>query len=650
MIDAMIIEQVKDSANIEDIVGEYVNLKRRGVNYIGLCPFHNEKTPSFTVSPSKGICKCFGCGGGGNVFNFIMQIESLSFVESVRFLAKKYGIEIEEKEETPEEKEAKNLRESMMVATDFADKHFQKNLWETKEGKAIGLEYFRHRELRDDIVKKFNLGYALEEKTAFTKFAQKKGYKLSILTACGLTIQRENWKIDRFAGRVIFPIHSVSGRTIGFGGRIMKTSDKTAKYLNSPESDIYHKSRVLYGIFQAKKAITQNDKCFLVEGYTDVISMHQSGIDNVVASSGTALTEDQIRLIKRFTNNVTVIYDGDAAGIKASMRGIDMLLQQGMHVKIIALPEGDDPDSFAKSRSASDLAEFIRENELDFIKFKTKLLLGNTENDPYTKTQAIKSIIESIAQISDPLARSEYISTCSVMLDRDEKLLYDEVVKIIHKKTDDFQKRKYIDSKRQTFIQNKPTQPYNKETLISSSEEPEIKAILRVAIKFFFEYIAEDENGKPINVATFILNELIEDELIPQEEPFASCFRLLTDILNEDILVGTSAEDFMTHNVNNGVATLCIEILSEKYTESKRWSDKKHFHEDEKDILHSLVPRLINEYKLKCVKGYMTKLEGEISKLNNECFDKAVELQKEYQKLRSIASEISKRLDRPSIS
>ncbi|MFV0346892.1 MAG: DNA primase [Bacteroidales bacterium] len=649
MINEIVIEQVKDSANIEDVVGEYVNLKRRGVNFIGLCPFHNEKTPSFTVSPSKGICKCFGCGGGGNVFNFIMQIENLNFIESVKFLAKKYGIEIEEKEETPEEKEAKNLRESMMVATDFADNYFQKNLWETKEGKAIALEYFRQRELRDDIIKKFNLGYALEEKAAFTKHAQKKGYKLAILTACGLTIQRDDWKIDRFAGRVMFPIHSVSGRTIGFGGRVMKTSDKAAKYLNSPESEIYHKSRVLYGIFQAKKAITQNDKCFLVEGYTDVISMHQSGIENVVASSGTALTDDQIRLIKRFTNKVTVIYDGDAAGIKASMRGIDLLLQQGMHIKIIALPEGEDPDSFAKARTASELELFINENEMDFIKFKTKLLLDGTENDPYAKTQAIKSIIESIAQINDPLSRAEYISTCSSMLGRDEKLLYDEVAKIIHKKSDDFQKKKYFDAKRQASKQNITEQNTANRSSVATSEDLEIRALLRMLIKYFNVDIAEDEDGKPISVGFYILNDLINDELIPTTEPFASSFDTLINILKGEI-VETEIENYMIHNINNDIAALCIEILSEKYTESRRWSDGKHAHETEKDILYTIVPKLLNEYKFKCVKGYMAEIQDKIANLSNDDFDKVIELQKEYQKLRYIASEISKQLDRPSIS
>ncbi|MFV0483964.1 MAG: DNA primase [Bacteroidales bacterium] len=650
MIDEIIIEQIKESANIEDIVGEYVRLKRRGVNFIGLCPFHNEKTPSFTVSPSKGICKCFGCGGGGNIFNFIMQIENLSFVESVKFLAKKYGIEIEEKEETAEEKEAKNLRESMMVATDFADKHFQRNLWETKEGKAIALEYFRQRGLRDDIIKKFNLGYALEEKLAFTTFAQKKGYKLSVLTASGLTIQRDDWKVDRFAGRVMFPIHSVSGRTIGFGGRVMSTSDKSAKYLNSPESEIYHKSRVLYGIFQAKKTITQKDKCFLVEGYTDVISMHQAGIENVVASSGTALTDEQIRLIKRFTNNVTVVYDGDAAGIKASMRGIDMLLHQGMHIKIIALPEGEDPDSFAKTRSASELDEFIAENEMDFIKFKTKLMLDESENDPYAKTQAIRSIVESVAQINDPISRAEYISVCSAMLGRNESLLYDEVAKIIHKKSEDTQKRKYFDDRRQMSIQNKTSPNIPEKKIALGDRGLEVRALLRITIKYFAEEFAQDEDGNPMTVGSFVLTDLIEDDLIPSEEPFATCFNLLVRVLDGNVKIESDVESFMTHNINNDVAGLSIELLSEKYTESKRWSDKKHFHESEGDILCNLVPKLLNEYKLKCVKEYMSAVQSKIANLSNEDFDEMLELQKEYQKYRYIASEISKSLDRPSIS
>ncbi|HRW63730.1 MAG TPA: DNA primase, partial [Bacteroidales bacterium] len=359
----------------------------------GLCPFHNEKTPSFTVSPSKGIYKCFGCGKGGNSVNFIMEHEHLGYPEALKYLAKKYNIEVVEKEQTVEEIQQQNERESLLIVSKFANSYFQENLHKSDEGRAIGLSYFKERGFRDEIIKKFELGYSPEKRDALTSWAQKSGYKLEFLEKSGLSIISETGQYDRFRGRVMFPIHGLSGNVIGFGGRILKTDAKTAKYLNSPESEIYHKSQVLYGMFYAKQSITQNDKCYLVEGYTDVISMHQSGIENVVASSGTSLTVEQIRLIKRFTPNVTIIYDGDAAGIKASLRGIDLVLEQGLNVRVLLLPDGEDPDSFAKSHSASELLDFIRKNEEDFITFKTRLLSEEAKNDPVKKANLISDIV-----------------------------------------------------------------------------------------------------------------------------------------------------------------------------------------------------------------------------------------------------------------
>ncbi|NQU33049.1 MAG: DNA primase, partial [Bacteroidetes bacterium] len=340
MIDHSTIERIIDAAEISEVVSDFVTLRKRGVNQLGLCPFHNEKTPSFTVSPAKGIFKCFGCGKGGNSVNFIMEHENLTYPEALKWLAKKFNIEVEEKEESEEQKQQKDDRESMMIVSSYAQKFFTRYLWEENEGRTIGLSYFRERSFRDDILKKFEVGFAPDGKTPFTEAAQREGYKIDFLEKTGLSIIRDDWQRDRFAGRVMFPIHNLAGRVIAFGGRILKEDKKTAKYLNSPESDIYHKSRVLYGIFQAKREISKTDRCYLVEGYTDVLSMHQAGIENVVASSGTALTPDQIRMVKRFTPNITIIYDGDEAGIKASLRGIDLILEEGMNVKILLLPQG----------------------------------------------------------------------------------------------------------------------------------------------------------------------------------------------------------------------------------------------------------------------------------------------------------------------
>ena len=388
MIDQATIDRIMDAAQIVDVVSEFVTLRKRGVNYIGLCPFHNEKTPSFSVSPSKGVCKCFSCGKGGNVVHFIMEHEQLSYYEALKWLAKKYNIEIKERELTDEEKQAHSLRESLFVVNQFASEYFQDILYNNIDGQRIGMTYLRGRGFRDDIIKKFQLGYSTDNHNALARAAIQKGYKEEFLVKTGLCYRKEDGTLrDRFWGRVIFPVHTISGKVVAFGGRVLSAATKNVqmKYVNSPESEIYHKSRELYGIFFAKQAIVRQDRCFLVEGYTDVISMHQSGIENVVASSGTALTSDQIRLIHRFTNNITVLYDGDGAGIKASIRGIDMLLEEGMNVKVCLLPDGDDPDSFARKHNATDYQAYINDHEVDFIRFKTNLLMKEAGKDPIQK-------------------------------------------------------------------------------------------------------------------------------------------------------------------------------------------------------------------------------------------------------------------------
>lgn len=431
MIDQPTIDRILDAANIVDVVSEFVTLRKRGINYVGLCPFHTDKTPSFYVSPAKNICKCFACGEGGTAVHFIMKHEQLNYFDALRYLAKKYNIEIQERELTDKEKQRKSDRESMLIVNSWAQQYFTTQLYEHVEGKTVGLRYFAERGFREDTIRKFQLGYSLDKRDALYKEATKNGYKKEFLEKTGLVIAYDNGGVnDRFRGRVIFPVHTLSGKVVAFGGRVLKKDEKTAKYVNSPESEIYHKSNELYGIYFAKQAIVKEDRCFLVEGYTDVISMHQAGIENVVASSGTALTQGQIRLIHRFTSNITVLYDGDAAGIKAALRGIDLLLEDGMNVKVVLLPDGEDPDSFARKHNASQFSEFIKQSETDFIRFKTRLLLDDAGTDPIKRSALITDIIHTVAIIPDNIARSIYIRECSAMMEIDEQVLLNEVNKI----------------------------------------------------------------------------------------------------------------------------------------------------------------------------------------------------------------------------
>ena len=431
MIDQPTIDRILDAANIVDVVSEFVTLRKRGINYVGLCPFHTDKTPSFYVSPAKNICKCFACGEGGTAVHFIMKHEQLNYFDALRYLAKKYNIEIQERELTDKEKQRKSDRESMLIVNSWAQQYFTTQLYEHVEGKTIGLRYFAERGFREDTIRKFQLGYSLDKRDALYKEATKNGYKKEFLEKTGLVIAYDNGGVnDRFRGRVIFPVHTLSGKVVAFGGRVLKKDEKTAKYVNSPESEIYHKSNELYGSYFAKQAIVKEDRCFLVEGYTDVISMHQAGIENVVASSGTALTQGQIRLIHRFTSNITVLYDGDAAGIKAALRGIDLLLEDGMNVKVVLLPDGEDPDSFARKHNASQFSEFIKQSETDFIRFKTRLLLDDAGTDPIKRSSLITDIIRTVAIIPDNIARSIYIRECSAMMEIDELVLLNEVNKI----------------------------------------------------------------------------------------------------------------------------------------------------------------------------------------------------------------------------
>lgn len=458
MIDQATIDKIMAATDIVDVVSDFVSLRRRGANYWGLCPFHDDRSPSFSVSPSKGVCKCFSCGKGGSAIHFIMEHEQLSYYEALKYLAKKYNIEVHEKELSDEERQKRSERENMFVINTFAQEFFSKSLLETDEGRSVGLAYFKERGFNEDIIRKFGLGYSPEKRDALAVEAQKRGYKIDYLLKTGLCRETQEGRIyDLFSGRVMFPVYSVSGKVVAFGGRILKSGVKISKYFNSPESDIYHKSDELYGIYQAKRAIEKERRCYLVEGYTDVLSMHQSGIENVVASSGTALTHGQIRLIHRFTDNITVLYDGDAPGIKASLRGIDLLLQEGLNIKVVLLPDGEDPDSFSKSQSAESFTRYIKEHETDFIRFKTQLLLEDAGEDPIKRADIISNIVESISLIPDAIVRSVYVQECSRLLQIDEQVLLSELNKRRQKRAEQqFSRERYNQERQSAATTNAP--------------------------------------------------------------------------------------------------------------------------------------------------------------------------------------------------
>ncbi|HQL69908.1 MAG TPA: DNA primase, partial [Bacteroidales bacterium] len=515
MIDQATIDKIVDTARIEDVIQDFLPLKRRGVNMIGLCPFHNEKTPSFTVSPAKGIFKCFGCGKGGNSVHFIMEHEQLDWLGAIKYLAKKYRIEVEERELSEEEKLQGSERESMMIVNAFAQKYFSTTLTENEEGIAIGLSYFRERGFHDNIIEKFQLGYCPDGRNKFTEHALKNGYKLEYLEKTGLTIVKENFTSDRYSGRVIFPIQGISGRVIAFGGRTLKTDKTVAKYVNSPESLVYHKSQTLYGIYQSKNAIIRENKTYLVEGYTDVISLHQAGIENVVASSGTSLTREQIALIRRFSENVTILYDGDPAGIKASLRGIDMLLEEGLNIKVLLFPDGEDPDSFARKHNYTSLIKYFAENEQDFIHFKLKLLSEDAMNDPVKRSAMISDIVRSVSVIGDNIKRNVYLQECSRLLDIDESTLFRETAKYRKKQFEDKRKQEERENLRNQVNITPPLPGFVTDEYCESHEKELIRLLLlfgnhRILLRF-------SEGGNmhecEISIADYIIQEIRNDEL-----------------------------------------------------------------------------------------------------------------------------------------
>ncbi len=565
MIKKETIDVIIDTARIEEVVGDFVVLKRRGSNLIGLCPFHNEKTPSFNVSPARGIYKCFGCGKGGNAVNFIMEHEQFSYPDALRFLAARYQIKVEEDERSPEQDRDQMLRESLLVVTEYARKFFSEQLHQTDEGKSIGLSYFTERGFTDATIEKFQLGYSPESWTAFTDSAIKNGYQLEYLEKAGFTIVNGEKKFDRFRGRVMFPIHNVTGKVIAFGARILKSDPKAAKYVNSPESDIYHKSKILYGISFAKKSIVAKDECFLVEGYTDVISMHQTGIENVVASSGTALTVEQIRLIGRYTKNITVLYDGDPAGIKASLRGIDLILEEGLNVKVVLFPDGDDPDSFAKKHSSYETAAYIAENAVDFIRFKTSLLLKDVANDPVRKAGLIRDIVETIAKIPDPIIRSTYTRECATLLDISESILIGELNKIIRK---NIGKQLPVTPDETDEMMTEVIAPPQPVTDHNNKEHQEAD-IIRLLINYgyhdlFFEEQVTERQTEIITekVMSFLVHEIEQDQIAFDNSVYGKVFSIFSSLVHQSKEYNAN---LLIHHDDAEVRQVAADMLSVKY-------------------------------------------------------------------------------------
>lgn len=642
MIDQGTIDRIFEASQIIDVVQDYVTLKRRGVNYLGLCPFHNEKTPSFTVSPAKNIYKCFGCGKGGNPVNFVMEHEKISYYEALKHLARRYNIDVVETQQSEEAIQQKTDRESMLIVSDFARKSFVHNLYEEDEGRTIGLSYFKERGFRDDTIKKFELGYCLEVRDHFTKKAQKEGFKLEYLVKTGLTVHNEGYSpFDRFSGRVMFPIHDLTGKVIAFGGRVMKTDKKIAKYLNSPESEIYHKSNVLYGIFHAKKTIIQENKCYLVEGYTDVISMHQAGIENVVASSGTSLTVEQIRLIKRFTNNITVLYDGDPAGMKASLRGIDLILEEGMNVRVILLPEPEDPDSFSRKHSTTELTEYLHKNETDFIHFKTNLLLSDAENDPIKRAQAISEIVKSIAIVPDAITRSLLLRECSMLLQVEEGVLVTEVAN---------QRRTAAEKK---FTRESPaviSQPLDQKTVnpleindLEVVEKEIVRLMLNYATTPLFELKNEDDEViREITVEEYLVQEIERDELEFNHQLYRRIFQEYQHFVNNGQLIDIK---FFINHPEPEVSRTAADLVAQKYELSKRFKKKEIFIETEEMKLKTIVPEIVLTYKSKRINLMIKQMQSQLLQLQKDGNpDGFTEVQQRLILLNNLKRELSKTL------
>ncbi len=642
MIDRATIQRVMDATDIVDVVKEFVTLRKSGANYKGLCPFHNERTPSFSVSPAKQLCKCFSCGKGGNAVHFLMELEQMTYPEAIKWLGRKYGIEVKEKELTDTERIEQSERESMFALNEWANNYFQNILHDNVDGVAIGMAYFRSRGFRDDIIRKFNLGYSLEQRDAFAKAAMAHGFSKEYLLKTGLCYQTEDGHLfDRYHGRVIFPVHTVSGRVVAFGGRVLNTEKhkNVGKYVNSPESEIYSKSHELYGLYQAKQAIVKHGRCFLVEGYTDVISMHQSGVENVVASSGTSLTEGQIRLLHRFTENITVLYDGDAAGIKASLRGIDMLLAEGLNIKVLLLPDGDDPDSFARKHRSEEFQNYIDQHQVDFIKFKTDLLLKGAEGDPIKRAELITDVVHSISVIPNEVVRQMYIKESAVALSVNEELIVNEINKQHRKQVSSDYSGDENKQQTDTSAEHSTTSHANN-TVKGNAEE---KMLASLVVKFGNMYIdalrtesSANSEGQ-VTVAAFIEDSLKSDGLTLTTP-------LLNQILTEALRLSANKEweslPYFLNHPDPQISKFAAMVGQDNFILSSR--QREQYVED-KYKLDDIVPRILHDYKHAVIKGQLQQI---LIQLRNPQLQtdtlKAESLMKEYMQLSQIERKLAK--------
>jgi DNA primase len=662
MISRLTIDKVMDTARIEEVVGDFVSLKRRGSSMLGLCPFHNEKSPSFNVSPARGIYKCFGCGQAGNSVRFIMELEKMSYPEAIRYLAKKYHIDVDEEDQTDEVKQEIQERESLFLVNQWATQFYKDQLWETETGKAIGLSYFRERGFSDETIRKFELGFHPDGWSTLSDAARNAGYNMDYMVRVGLTIDKEGKQFDRFKNRVMFPIHNLSGKVIGFGGRILITDKKQAKYLNSPESDVYHKSAVLYGIHLARKAIMTQDVALLVEGYTDVISMHQAGIENVVSSSGTSLTADQVKIILRYTKNVTILYDGDPAGIKASFRGLDMILEQGMNVKVVLFPDGEDPDSFARNNSPVFVKEYIQKEAKDFIEFKTSVLQAETKGDPIKTAEMIREIIHSLSLIPDPILRSLYIRKCASSLDMSEQTL---LLELNNQVRNSRKKQERESSNNASSQASSPAPPDDfwaemdeggSETKKSADNSPSLNDkgaisqeadIIRILIRFANATIvfhSHDDRGKEqdiqLRVGDFILQELINDELYPINSSHHRIFMMFTDVGENDY----PTENYFLHNEDHDIASIAIDLTSNPHTLSEHWKEKHQIYiTDEEMLMRKMVLSSVYSYKLRRVQLMLLDIDNQLKKSMDE--ELQIELLQQHMSLQkaklALASQLS---------
>ena len=640
-IDKQTIEKIKDAANIVDVVSEFVTLRKSGSNYKGLCPFHNEKTPSFIVSPARGTCHCFGCGRGGNPIGFIMEHEQVTYPEALRWLAKKYHIEIRERELSDEERKEQSLRESMFIVNEWAATYFEDILHNHVDGVAIGMQYFRSRGFRDDIIRKFRLGFDLPDRQALAHAALQKGYQAQFLLSTGICYQNDhNELIDRYANRVIFPWVGVSGKIVGFGGRVLdaRTKGVNQKYVNSPDSEIYHKDHELYGIYQAKRAIAKEDNVYMVEGYTDVISMHQCGIENVVANSGTALSVHQIQMLHRFTNNITLLYDGDAAGIHAALRGTDMLLLEGMNLKVLLLPNNEDPDSFARQHTADEFKAYIEAHATDFIRFKTALLLDN-ENDPLKRSEAINSIVMSISMVQNPILRDTYLHDCAQRIGMNEMTLINQMNALIRERKASGSMRvatpaTSAEQQQQTPVEAPAQSPSNRVQTISEVEKFILQLIIKYGNRVIFPNV-DDGNG---NVISITIAEFIHYNLGCDNLSFSS--ELLNQILQEAVEKGTDrtfqTEPYFVHHNDIQVSNLAIEMAEEKFKLSESQQVK-----DDEESLRNRVKHLMLDFRRDYVEKHLVAIKAQIAQAHG---DRQMALMAEYQKLIAQRNKLAKEL------